>query len=112
MPEDLPGPDLVTTLERADDGTTLRVEGEVDLMTAPSLANAIAEAEAAGVDSDLTLDLREVTFMDSTGLRVLLEARERLSPGAPGGLRLLVTEGGSVERLLELVGVRELFAAD
>jgi len=107
MTEDRPGPDLVTALDREGSTATLRVEGEVDLMTAPSLAKALAEAESAG---PLTLDLREVTFMDSTGLRVLLEARERLSPGAPGGLRLIVTEGGSVDRLLKLVGVRELFA--
>ena len=110
MPEDLPGPDLLTTLETARGELILRVEGEVDLMTAPSLAKALAEAESAG-DGRLTVDLREVTFMDSTGLRVLLEARERISPGAPGGLRLVVTAGGSVDRLLELVGVRELFAA-
>jgi stage II sporulation protein AA (anti-sigma F factor antagonist) len=109
MREELPGPDLLTALQPGEDGVVLRVEGEVDLVTAPALAMALAEATAE--PGDVTVDLRQVTFMDSTGLRVLLETRERLDQDGRA-MRLQVDESGAVARLLDLVGVRALFRAD
>jgi anti-anti-sigma factor len=109
MREELPGPDLLTALQPGEDGVVLRVEGEVDLVTAPALAMALAEATAE--PGDVTVDLRQVTFMDSTGLRVLLETRERLEQDGRA-MRLQVDESGAVARLLDLVGVRALFHVD
>lgn len=106
MPEELPAPGLLTALERTPEGTVLRAEGEVDLVTAPALAEALRAAETE--PGAVTLDLRAVSFMDSTGLRVLLEARERLEQRGRA-LRLDVAEDGAVARLLDLVGVRDLF---
>jgi anti-sigma B factor antagonist len=108
MRDDLPGPDLLTALESSPGGLVLRVEGEVDLVTAPALATALAGATAE--PGDVTVDLREVSFMDSTGLRVLLEARERLGESGRS-MSLRLDEGGAVARLVDLVGVRELFGA-
>jgi anti-sigma B factor antagonist len=66
------------------------------------------EAELDGVldlrGGSVAVDLTEVTFLDSTGLRVLLRARDRL-----GAFIVLVTESGQVRRLLEQTGVLELF---
>jgi anti-anti-sigma factor len=109
MREELPGPDLLTALQPGEDGVVLRVEGEVDLVTAPALAMALAEATAE--PGDVTVDLRQVTFMDSTGLRVLLETRGRLEQDGRA-MRLQVDESGAVARLLDLVGVRALFHVD
>jgi anti-sigma B factor antagonist len=76
--------------------------GEIDLATAPQLEARLRELREAGFDR-LVLDLREVTFMDSTGLRVILawdeEARRdgmelRLMPGPP-----------AVQRVFEVTGV-------
>ncbi len=50
--------------------TTLRVAGELDLLTAPELNAALAEAPG-----DVVLDLRGVTFVDSAGLAVLVAHR-------------------------------------
>jgi anti-sigma B factor antagonist len=52
------------------------LEGEVDLSTAPEAERRIAEAEQGG-PAQIVVDLREVTFMDSSGLRVLLTAHRR-----------------------------------
>ncbi|MFC0432732.1 STAS domain-containing protein [Kutzneria buriramensis] len=62
----------------------LAVAGEVDLGTAPSLEEAVTAAvESVGAKA-VRIDLAEVSFMDSTGLRVLLSGRqhaERLGIG-------------------------------
>ncbi len=50
--------------------TTVRVAGELDLLTAPELNAALAEAPG-----DVVLDLRGVTFVDSAGLAVLVAQR-------------------------------------
>lgn len=68
------------------DGTTLRVAGEVDLASVPELRAAIDGA--AGADGALLLDFTRVTFMDSTGLQLLLRlGRERSDPERPWRLR-------------------------
>jgi anti-anti-sigma factor len=56
-----------------DAGVTLRVFGELDLSTVPVLTESI---ERLRVDT-LTLDLGPLSFMDSTGLRLLIELHRR-----------------------------------
>ena len=106
MTSDVPTPGIQTALEPRDGGALLRVEGEIDLMSAPELEHALREGIAVG--GTLVADLREVSFIDSTGLRVLLQAREQAA-SAGGELRLALAGGGAVERLLELSGVMDLF---
>ena len=80
--------------------TGLAASGEIDAHTAPSLAAAI---DAAGPDVDL--DLSGVEFVDSSGLRVLIDARQRLAE-AGGGLTI-VALSEPVRRLLEISGVSD-----
>ena len=83
--------------------TGLRLSGELDLATAPQLADALAQA---GRDSvAVILDLSELTFMDSSGLHVILNARASL---AEAGSRLVLLRGGhQVHRIFELTGVAD-----
>ncbi len=87
------------TLEatRTDGLTRVRAAGELDLMTAPLLARALHEAEQLP-DTDILLDLTQVSFMDSSGLTVVLEAVERdrdhareltIRPGGGAAIRVL-----------------------
>jgi len=77
------------------------VAGELDIATAPQLETALRDAEA---DADLiVLDLRKLTFMDCSSMRVLLAAhrRARLAGG-----RLVVVRGQvDLARLFSLVGI-------
>ena len=103
-----PPPDLETHVERDGDATVVRVVGEVDLVNAHELAAAIASgAENGGA---LVVDLREVPFMDSTGLRSINQTRERFAEEGRPPLRVLVEDQGPVARLLELVGLRDLLS--
>jgi anti-sigma B factor antagonist len=82
----------------------LALSGELDLVSTPALERAMDEV--AGPDIELILvDLREVKFMDSTGLHLLLRAQQRAHDS---GRRFALVRGGDqVQRLFDLTGVAE-----
>jgi len=85
------------TVQRDHELATIMVSGELDLATVPQLSAAVAEHHGAGL---LVLDLTAVTFIDSTGVRVLIQADRSC---ARSGSRLVVLAGdGPVRRLLDL----------
>ncbi len=90
---------------RTDLGMRLAPCGELDIATAPQLQEAIADATANGV-SELVLDLRELTFMDSTGLRTLAQANLKAQKA---GTTLSIWRGSrQIERVLEISGLGPL----
>jgi anti-anti-sigma factor len=100
-------PDLLTVRLQGDSRVrVVQVDGEVDLSTAPSLNDALALALADRPES-LFVDLRKVTFMDSTGLRSLIMTREEC--GAIDCRLLLMRGSRPVERLIEVSGLSDFF---
>jgi anti-anti-sigma factor len=86
-------PRFDVTSEDANGAVLLKLSGELDLVSEPVLAQALAKANGHPV----LIDLSEVAFMDSTGLRALLTAaREHADLKLRGPLQ------PSVDRLLEL----------
>lgn len=80
------------------------LSGEIDVLTAAGLR--VALARAVSVDgAGVLLDMRGVTFIDSTGIRTLLEAA-RDAESRAGGLSLLISDG-PVSRVFDLMGLRE-----
>jgi anti-anti-sigma factor len=75
--------------------------GEIDLSSADTLAEACEHALRLPIAS-LELDLGDVTFVDSTGIRCLVDCRRRCSTL---GVRLEVDSGPDVDRALTLVGL-------
>ena len=80
---------------------------EIDFLTAPLLQAELERAIADGY-SKVVVDLCDVTFMDSSGAHVLLEASKRLRALDRGFSVICVR--GSISRLLELLGLGESFA--
>ncbi|GII79757.1 hypothetical protein Sru01_47390 [Sphaerisporangium rufum] len=78
------------------------VEGELDLFTAPFLRDEIREAVRQD-GSRLVLDLTGLSFMDSSGLSVLIEAW-RLTTGDGGGVSLAAPQP-PVARILRTTGL-------
>jgi anti-sigma B factor antagonist len=66
--------------------TLIRVTGELDMITSPRLEDSVARARRAPGEH-LVFDLTGVTFIDSQGLRVLLNARA-VAEEHGGGVRL------------------------
>jgi anti-sigma B factor antagonist len=80
--------------------------GELDIATAPALEQALErafESDAARV----VLDLRELEFIDSSGLRSLLIARRKAD--AVRAHFTLVAGDRALERTLEIAGVHKIF---
>jgi anti-anti-sigma factor len=75
----------------------LKLAGELDMSTAPLLSDALDPQLAQG--GDITLDLADLRFMDSTGLQVLI--RSALTLGERGRL-ILRSPGNLVQSILEL----------
>ncbi len=102
-----PGPgELSLEVTKADGATILTVAGELDLATAPKLRSALAEATDSGPDA-IRIDLRGVTFLDSSAISVLVEAQQRLQAEGAG----LVLHGllGHTRRVLEIAGLMDYF---
>ena len=79
--------------------------GELDIATTPELEQVLREATADGV-TEIVLDLRELTFMDSTGLRALAQANWRAEEC---GVTLAIIRGSpQIERVLEISGLGTL----
>jgi anti-sigma B factor antagonist len=76
--------------------------GEVDLASAPELDERLRELRESGFDR-IVLDLAHVSFMDSTGLRVILDWDETAHRD---GLNFELLPGPeNVQRLFEITGV-------
>ena len=91
--------------EHVDDQTQVVVpRGEVDLRTAPHLGKRLLGLIDEG-KTRLVVDLSRVTFMDSTGIGVLLDALRRLAcRGGDGGL-VLVCPNERVLRPFQVSGL-------
>jgi anti-sigma B factor antagonist len=86
------------------DRAVLSLAGELDMANAPLFETALDGAELTAA-SALVLDLQELRFIDSTGLRIILATRERCRER---GQDFAITPGSpQVQRLLSVTGVGE-----
>ena len=97
--------DLEVVAEPGVDGARVRLNGELDLSSAPAFAARLAELEAGQPDL-LEIDLRGLTFMDSSGLAELFGANRRARER--GGRIVIVKDHGPVERVLNLARVEDV----
>lgn len=82
------------------DAATIRLMGEVDLYTGPELSAAIDDLVGRGDVRTVVVDMRDVTFLDSTGLRILLAAHQA------EGYDLAVVQGPrAVAKAFEVTGL-------
>lgn len=92
---------LAVSSRTIDKGALVEAQGEVDLTTAQQLRQPLMEAVNTPPKSDVFVDLRQVDFIDSAGLALLVEARKRLSPEGRA-LHIVLTPGRQPERVLKL----------
>ena len=91
-------------VREGEQAVVVDVRGELDLASSPALEQRLEsrEVRSAGL---VIVDLRQLDFMDSTGLSVLVRAHQR---AASNGQRFAVVRGPQqVQRLLTLTGVAE-----
>jgi len=95
------------TLREEQAVPVLAVAGEIDVYTAPKLRSQLL-ALANGGHSTVIADLSEVTFVDSTGLGVLVSGLKRFRE-AGGDLRLVVT-APQILKIFEITGLADVFS--
>ncbi|MDX6664698.1 MAG: hypothetical protein QOG68_904 [Solirubrobacteraceae bacterium] len=78
--------------------------GELDLATAPELEDKVLSAVRGG-GRDVVLDLRELTFMDSTGVRTIVAAHQ-IAEQTGHQLRVVrPARDSAVSRVIEISGI-------
>ena len=93
------GPDFSVTRRRAGDAAIVAPRGEIDLATVDTVEAEVREA-LAEPHTEIVLDLRAVTFLDSTGIRLVVGLARDLGPAFA-----VVRGSGEVERVFALVGL-------
>jgi anti-anti-sigma factor len=98
-------------LEHDREGQTpvLRLRGELDRLTVDEVDRTVREL-AAATTSSLVLDLRDLEFIDSAGLRSLSRAHSLLA--ASGRTLVVRAPTPSVRRLIELVGLLDILTIE
>ena len=89
---------------------TMRLYGEFDLACCKRFEDELARVNRDGI-SQLVIDLAGLTFLDSTGIRMLMNAKRSADQD---GLDLLVTlpQDGQVRKVLELTGTADLISQE
>ena len=103
--------DLRPPVEVSDptDPSVVVLRGEVDMATAPAIEVTVRSRLRAGY-RDLTIDLSDVTFMDSQGLNALVRAHAALT--ADGGELRLRAPSGPVLSALSLSGLDQVLPVE
>ncbi|MEX0873644.1 MAG: anti-sigma factor antagonist [Actinomycetota bacterium] len=94
------------TVERDASATTISLSGELDVAAAPDAVNRLKQL-VPPTGGSLVIDLAGINFMDSSGLRVLLDQRQA---AAEGGVNLFLARLSlPVRRLLDVAGLSHWF---
>lgn len=92
---------LSIEVEQEDAAVRVILRGELDLSNANMLSEALEEHRPAG--GRISIDLSELTFMDSSGLRILLMADA--AARAEGHTLRIAAPSRAVRRVFEVAGV-------
>ncbi|MDT5021661.1 MAG: anti-sigma factor antagonist [Mycobacterium sp.] len=96
---------IASSIETRDGVAVLAVRGEIDVASAPAFKSAIAEA-LEGNPEGLVLNLLEVEFLGSVGVRVLLEAQGKIGDDRFA----VVARSPAAGRILQLLSLDELLS--
>jgi anti-sigma B factor antagonist len=88
----------------ADAVTTVAVTGDLDIATSPELRDALLEVLSFPELDELVVDLRQVEFVDSTALGVLVGAHKRQVRSG----RFVVLVNPEIRRVFALTGLEAL----
>lgn len=99
--------DLRVWTEDWDGTPVIGAEGEIDLGNVDTLRTTTSEVVRAG-PKRVIFDFRKVTFMDSSGLGILVATRKRLG-SAPGAVTV-ISDQPAVVHSLSITGLDRVFS--
>ena len=86
---------------RRGDDHVIALEGELEMANVAAIESELSQVEA-GDCRQIVLDLRRLSFLDSTGIHVLMNAHARAT--ATGRPLAVVIDNGPVRRVLDVSG--------
>jgi anti-sigma B factor antagonist len=90
--------------EQQQDAVRIALSGDLDVSTASDVEQRLIAIEDNDVPDRVIIDLRELRFIDSTGLSLLINAHHR---ARKAGRRVTIVSGtGAPRRILETTGLR------
>jgi anti-anti-sigma factor len=96
--------------ERTQGRYVISLDGDLDIATAPVLAETVNRLMAGTTVGQLLVDLAEVRFLDSSGVRALLQARKAAEER---GVTFMVSRPGEfVTEVLRMAAVDHLLGVD
>ena len=98
------------TVTSRDSALTIALSGEIDHHGAREMMTQLDQAIAERLPARLVLDLSGVTFMDSSGIAVLLRARRQL--GHTGGVLRVTGIPAQARRVLDAAGIGRLISLE
>jgi anti-sigma B factor antagonist len=93
---------LEIEIQSSEERTLVTLSGELDASTASFLYDKLSDLEVEDTHN-VVLDLAQVTFMDSTGLAVIVTEHKRLQHA--DGTLTIFSPPSSVRRLFEITGL-------
>ncbi|HWJ60905.1 MAG TPA: STAS domain-containing protein [Acidimicrobiales bacterium] len=110
MVDDAPRRSLLQIDVASGPQTTLTLAGEVDPGTAPELQDRLAQLAGDAAISSVVIDLGQITFLDSSGVRAVIAGSEALRSG--GAELILRGANPNVRRVLEVTGLTQLLTVE
>jgi anti-anti-sigma factor len=103
---DQPAPGTLTISSAVENGTTtIGLQGELDLASAPRVEESLVAIEGQQ-PARMVVDLRRLAFIDSTGLRLLIQADARARER--GGEFVLRPGDASIQKVFEMTGALDV----
>jgi anti-sigma B factor antagonist len=99
--------ELLVRVSGGEQAYEVHLLGELDMSTAPQLRDELLRLTSNGA-REVTVDLSDLQFMDSTGLSVLITGLKRLRE--KGGDMALRSPTPGTRRVLEITGLTDIFA--
>lgn len=98
---------MTLNIEKTIESATIKINGRLDTISAPMLENAVNELPAS--INDLVLDVRDMEYISSAGLRVLLMAQKKMSKA---GTMKLVGVCDAVMEVFEMTGFADILTVE
>lgn len=102
--------DLQILTDQAEEGTRLRLRGRLAIVSSPALRDQLLEILRAEVSNTVTVDLTEVSYIDTSGIATLIEAL-RIARNHQIRLCVLGLQGRMVH-FFRATGLMNLFEAN
>jgi anti-sigma B factor antagonist len=98
---------LTLRISNAAEAQTLALAGELDMANAPTLASELENLETSASGEAITIDMRELEFIDSTGIAVLVAAHRRANAGGESRLLFIRSQATGVQRVMDVTGLEK-----